>query len=243
MKRELRVKVEIWSDIVCPWCYIGKRRLETALDDFPHRDNVEIVYRSFQLDPSAEKHSGVSATDMLAKKYRVSRERAEAMNARVSALAAQEGLAYHLESARHANTLDAHRLIHFAASHGRQIEMKERLLRAYFAEGADVGDVETLVRLAAEIGLDAEVARESLETGAFVDAVRADERRAQMLGITGVPFFVIDEQYGISGAQPTEVFAQALREIWAESHPLMRVGTDGPDAGVCEGDACEVGQD
>ena len=237
------MKIEIWSDIVCPWCYIGKRRFESALATFPHRDDVEVVYRSFELDPSAEKKSGVSSTDMLAKKYRISRERAEAMNARVSALAAQEELDYHLESARHANTFDAHRLIHFAASHGRQIEMKERLMRAYFTESADVGDTDTLVRLAAEVGLNTGEAREALQRGAFADDVRADERRAQMLGISGVPFFVIDEKYGISGAQPTEVFAQALQAIWVESHPLIRAGAQLPDAGVCEGDVCELAQD
>lgn len=237
------MKIEIWSDIVCPWCYIGKRRFESALATFPHCDDVEVVYRSFELDPSAEKKSGVSSTDMLAKKYRISRERAEAMNARVSALAAQEELDYHLESARHANTFDAHRLIHFAASHGRQIEMKERLMRAYFTESADVGDTDTLVRLAAEVGLNTGEAREALQRGAFADDVRADERRAQMLGISGVPFFVIDEKYGISGAQPTEVFAQALQAIWVESHPLIRAGAQLPDAGVFEGDVCELAQD
>ena len=237
------MKIEIWSDIVCPWCYIGKRRFESALATFPHCDDVEVVYRSFELDPSAEKKSGVSSTDMLAKKYRISRERAEAMNARVSALAAQEELDYHLESARHANTFDAHRLIHFAASHGLQIEMKERLMRAYFTESADVGDTDTLVRLAAEVGLNTGEAREALQRGAFADDVRADERRAQMLGISGVPFFVIDEKYGISGAQPTEVFAQALQAIWVESHPLIRAGAQLPDAGVCEGDVCELAQD
>lgn len=237
------MKIEIWSDIVCPWCYIGKRRFESALATFPHRDDVEVVYRSFELDPSAEKKSGVSSTDMLAKKYRISRERAEAMNARVSALAAQEELDYHLESARHANTFDAHRLIHFAASHGRQIEMKERLMRAYFTESADVGDTDTLVRLAAEVGLNTGEAREALQRGAFADDVRADERRAQMLGISGVPYFVIDEKYGISGAQPTEVFAQALQAIWVESHPLIRAGAQLPDAGVFEGDVCELAQD
>lgn len=236
------MKIEIWSDIVCPWCYIGKHRFESALADFPHRDEVEVIYRSFQLDPTAESASGVSTTDMLARKYRISRERAEAMNARVSDLAAKEGLAYHLESARHANTFDAHRLIHVAAAHGRQIEMKERLLRAYFTASEDVGDVETLVRLATEVGLDADETRSALASGQFADAVRSDERRAQMLGITGVPFFAIDEQYGISGAQPTEVFSRALQEIWAETHPLICVGS-ASDAGLCEDDFCEVAQD
>ncbi|HKV85576.1 MAG TPA: DsbA family protein [Ktedonobacterales bacterium] len=210
--------VEIWSDVVCPWCYIGKRRFETALAQFPHRDEVEVTYRSFQLDPDAPSHSEGTITEALASKYGVSRAQAEAMNSRVSGIAAQEGLDYHLETARRANTFTAHRLIHFAGARGRQHEMKERLLRAYFTESADIGDIETLVRLAVEIGLEAEEVREALAGDAYADAVRADERRARMLGITGVPFFVIDEKYGVSGAQPAELFMDALTQAWAESH-------------------------
>jgi predicted DsbA family dithiol-disulfide isomerase len=234
------MQVEIWSDIVCPWCYIGKRRFEAALAEFPHRDEVEVTYRSFQLDPEAPRDSSGTVTEALAQKYGVSRAQAEAMNDRVSGLAAEEGLEYHLETARRANTSDAHRLIHFAAAHGRQGEMKERLLRAYFTESADIGDIETLAGLAAEIGLTADEARETLAGDIYADAVRADERRAKMLGITGVPFFVIDEKYGVSGAQPTELFADALAQAWAETHPLMRPASLAQDAGVCEGDICDM---
>lgn len=233
------MKVEIWSDVVCPWCYIGKRRFEAALAAFPHRDDVEITYRSFQLDPLAPAEPSMSVTETLAQKYGVSETQARAMNARVSALAAQEGLDYHLEGARHANTFDAHRLIHFAAAHGRQHEMKERLLRAYFTESATIGDRDTLARLATEVGLDERAAQEALSTDAYAQEVRADERRAQMLGITGVPFFVIEEKYGVSGAQPTEAFEEILNEVWTENHPLARP-RGAQNAEACDGDVCAV---
>jgi predicted DsbA family dithiol-disulfide isomerase len=162
------------------------------------------------------------------------------MNARVTGIAAGEGLEYHLEKARHANTDKAHRLIHLAASKGRQDAALERVMTAYFSEGEDIGETETLARLAAEAGLDADEARAALDGEAYTDAVRADERRARMLGINGVPFFVVDERYGVSGAQPTELFLQVLEETWAESHPLLKVTGASADADVCEGDNCAL---
>ncbi len=234
------MKVEIWSDVVCPWCYIGKRRFESALSEFPHRDDVEVSYRSFELDPTAQIDSGKSVTEMLAEKYGVSLAQAAAMNARVTGIAAGEGLEYHLEKARHANTVKAHRLIHLAASKGQQNAVLERVMTAYFSEGENVGETETLVRLAAEAGLDADEARAALDGDAFADAVRADERRARMLGINGVPFFVVDERYGVSGAQPAEMLLQVLEEAWAESHPLLKVIGASEDAAVCEGDNCAL---
>jgi predicted DsbA family dithiol-disulfide isomerase len=241
------MKVEIWSDVVCPWCYIGKRRFESALADFPHRDDIDVIYRSFELDPTAQTDAERSVTEMLAEKYGVSLAQATAMNARVTGIAAGEGLDYHLEKARHANTVKAHRLIHLAASKGRQNAMLERVMTAYFSEGEHVGDTETLVRLAADAGLDANEARTALESGAYADAVRADERRARMLGITSVPFFVVDQRYGVSGAQPAELLLQVLDEVWAESHPLRTaIGTpEGTpeDVNACEGEGCAVPQD
>ena len=234
------MKVEIWSDVVCPWCYIGKRRFESALSTFAHRDGVEVIYRSFELDPTAQVDSGKSVTERLAQKYGVSEEQAAAMNARVTGIAAGEGLEYHLEKARHANTVKAHRLIHLAASKGLQDAVLERVMTAYFSAGENIGETETLVRLAAEAGLDADEARAALEGDAYTDAVRADERRAQMLGINGVPFFVIDERYGVSGAQPTELFLQVLEETWAENHPLLKVTGASASADVCEGESCAL---
>jgi predicted DsbA family dithiol-disulfide isomerase len=234
------VKVEIWSDVVCPWCYIGKRRFESALAQFPQRGEVEITWRSFQLDPSALRDPDQTVTERLAGKYGVSLQQAAAMNERVSGLAAHEGLDYRLDQARGGNTFDAHRLIHLAASRGLQQEMEERLFHAYFTEGKAIGDVETLVALAAEVGLDTDEARTVLTGDAYADAVRADERRARVLGITGVPFFVLDEKYGVSGAQPAEVLREVLEQVWTESHPLITPqGADQP-ADACEGDACAL---
>ncbi|GHO83712.1 DsbA family oxidoreductase [Dictyobacter formicarum] len=236
------MKVEIWSDVACPWCYIGKRRFEAALAEFKHKDQVEVIWRSYQLDPSAPRTSDTKMTDVLAQKYGVSVQQAAAMNERVSTLAAEVGLDYHMDDIRHSNTFDAHRLIHLAASHNVQDAAKERLLKAYFTEGASIGDTETLVKLASEVGIDAEEARSVLAGNAYTDDVKADIERARMFGIEGVPFFAVDEKYGISGAQPTEVFKQALDQAWAESHPLIKVKSADADSGYCEGDNCVIPQ-
>lgn len=230
------MKVEIWSDVVCPWCYIGKRRFEAALDRFEHREDVEVVWRSFELDPSAERTGGPGgATERLATKYQVSVDQARQMQQRVADAAAGEGLEYQLAKAVPANTVDAHRVIHLAARHGLQGEMKERLLRAHFIEGEPVGEVDTLVTLAAEVGLDADEVRRTLESQELVEAVRADEAEARALGISGVPFFVIDRRYGVSGAQPSEHLLEALQTAWNESHPLAMVS---PAAGASDAEAC-----
>jgi predicted DsbA family dithiol-disulfide isomerase len=205
--------VEIWSDVVCPWCYIGKRRFEAALVDFPHE--VEYTWRSFELDPGAPPTREHSASEHLAAKYGMSLEQAQASHAQMTDLAAQEGLEYHLENARGGNSFDAHRLIHLAAAHGKQDEAKERLMRAYFTEGVAIGDREALVALAADIGLDPDEARSVLESDAYADAVRADEQLAHRIGINGVPFFVLDRRLGVSGAQPAEVLVQALEKACA----------------------------
>ncbi len=234
--------IEIWSDVVCPWCYIGKRRFEKALAQFPHRDAVTIRWRSFELDPSAPQQYAGTLNEMLAEKYETTAQQAARMNERVSGLAADEGLEYHLDQARPGNTFNAHRLLHFAAAHGAQEATTERLMRAYFTEGEAIGDTETLARLAAAAGLDADEARATLASEAYADEVRADEERAAMLGIHGVPFVAIDARYGVSGAQPTEVFLRALQTAWEASQPLTMVGdaAKGDDAGVCEDDNCAV---
>ncbi len=206
--------VEIWSDVVCPWCYVGKRRFEHALEQFPHRDQVELTWRSFQLDPSAPPERTRSGAEHLAAKYGMSVEQAEQSNAQMTELAAIEGLDYHLDRTRGGNSFDAHRLIHLAAVHDRQDEMKERLMRAYFTEGEPVGHRETLVRLAAEVGIDEVEARTALEGEAYADNVHADEELAARIGIRGVPYFVLDRRYGVSGAQPSELLLEALEKTW-----------------------------
>ena len=208
--------IEIWSDVVCPWCYVGKRRLEHALEQFAHRDQVELTWRSFQLDPSAPPQRTHSSAEHLAAKYGMSVEQARETNAQMTEMAAGEGLEYHLDRTRGGNSFDAHRLIHLAAAHGRQDEMKERLMRAYFTEGEPLGDKEILVRLASEAGVDAREARAALDGEAYADAVHADEELAARIGIRGVPFFVLDRRYGVSGAQPAELLLQALDQAWEE---------------------------
>lgn len=211
------MKVEIWSDVVCPWCYIGKRRFEAALDRFDHRGDVEVEFRSFELNPNAPTQEHGNLEEALARKYGLTLEQARAMNARVVDAAAGEGLQYRLDIAQRSNTFDAHRLIHLAAGEGRQPAMKERLMAAYFMEGRAIGDRDTLVALASEVGIDPERARAALDTQEFADEVRADEREAAELGITGVPFFVIDRRYGVSGAQPSELLLKALAAGWTEA--------------------------
>jgi predicted DsbA family dithiol-disulfide isomerase len=233
------MRVEIWSDVVCPWCYIGKRRFEAALDRFAHRDALDVRWRSFELDPHAPPRYAGTLDEMLARKYGVTPAQAAAMNARVTAMAATEGLEYHLDRARPGNTFDAHRLLHLAAARGRQGELKERLMNAYFTAGLPVGDAATLVRIAAEAGLDEAEARATLSGDAYAAEVRADEQRAAALGITGVPFFVVDERYGVSGAQPADVLLTALERAWASARPLAMVGTS-DDGNACDGDECAV---
>lgn len=202
--------VEIWSDVVCPWCYVGKRRFEHALERFAHRDDVELTWRSFQLDPTAPPERAVSSAQHLASKYGMTIEEAERSNVQMTELAASEGLEYHLDRTRGGNSFDAHRLIQLAKAQGLQDDMKERLMRAYFTEGAAIGDMGTLVRLASDVGVDAR----ELGGEAYADAVHADEELAARIGIRGVPFFVLDRRYGVSGAQPAELLLEALEKTW-----------------------------
>jgi predicted DsbA family dithiol-disulfide isomerase len=208
------MKIEIWSDVVCPWCYIGKRRLERALED--HAEPVEIVWRSFELDPSAPREPLDKLDEALAEKYGTSVDEARAMMDGMARTAAEEGLELNFDRARRGNTLDAHRLLHFAASRGLQSEMKERLFRAYMTEGRAISDREQLALLAADVGLDADEVRGVLETDRFEQDVRRDQARARQIGIRGVPFFVLDGRLAVSGAQPAHVFEGVLRQLEKE---------------------------
>jgi predicted DsbA family dithiol-disulfide isomerase len=212
--------VEIWSDVVCPWCYLGKRRFETAVSGFEHRDAVSVRFRSFELDPAAPVAVEGPAADRLASKYGISVEQAEASQAQLTAMAAAEGLEYHLDRTRGGNTFDAHRLLQLAAERDVQAAAKERLLRAYFTESEPIGDHETLVRLIAEAGVDPAEARAVLADDAYADAVRDDERLAQRIGIQGVPYFVLARRFGVSGAQPAELLLQALERTWEALTPV-----------------------
>jgi predicted DsbA family dithiol-disulfide isomerase len=235
------MKVEIWSDVVCPWCYIGKRRFETALARFDHRADVEVHWRSFELDPDAPSVREGDSVQRLADKFGMTRAQALAANARLTGMADAEGLEFHLDTARSGNTFDAHRVLHLAAEKGIQDTVKERFMRGYFTEGEPVGDHETLTRLAVDAGLDETDVKTVLTSDQYATDVTGDEQQAAAYGISGVPFFVVDGRYGVSGAQSPEVLLQTLRTAYAEANPLTMVtaNAEGSDA-ACEGDACAV---
>lgn len=233
------MQIEVFSDVVCPFCYIGKRRLEEALDGFGHADQVRVTYRSFQLDPSAPASSDLSLEHMLAQKYGQSLAQAAAMNNRVSDMAATVGLDFHLKDAHPANTFRAHRLLHFAATQDLGNELTERLMRGYFSEGVRIGDRDALLALAVEVGLTQADAAAVLDGNAFEAEVAADIELARAFGATGVPFFVFDRKYAISGAQETALFVDVLDKAWSDAQPLTLVGDP---AALCEDEACAVQQ-
>jgi len=237
------MRVEIWSDIACPWCYVGKARFENALEAFPHRDQVQVVHRSFELDPDRAKGDVQPVISMLTKKYGMSEAQAQAGEENLGAQATAEGLEYRTRGRDHGNTFDMHRLLHFAKEQGRQDELIQALYKANFAEERSLfseGD-ERLVELAVAAGLEAEGARKVLaDPAAYADEVRADEREAAQLGANGVPFFVLDRKFGVSGAQPAEVFTQALTQAWGERSPLKLIDEGGAEA--CGPDGCAVPQ-
>ncbi|MBY8885445.1 DsbA family oxidoreductase [Streptomyces sp. PTM05] len=235
------MRVEIWSDIACPWCYVGKARFDKALDAFPHRDEVEVVHRSFELDPGRAKGDTVAVLTMLTRKYGMTEEQARAGERDLGAQAAGEGLDYLTEGRDHGNTFDMHRLLHLARERGKQEELLALLYRANFADPRSVfADDERLVELAVAAGLDETEVRELLADQArYAEQVRADEREAAELGANGVPFFVLDRTYGVSGAQPPEVFTQALEQAWSARTPLTPITTPAT-AEACGPEGCAV---
>lgn len=226
--------LEIWSDIACPWCYVGKRRLEAALARFEHRDRVRITWRSFELDPSAPPvlDSGTSYAARLGRKYGKSTAEAQSMIDSMTDVARKDGLDFRFDIIAPGNTFHAHRLLHLATTQGRGDAAKERLFRAYFTEGRAMGDLETLRALGAELGLaDVDTV---LDSDMFAQDVRAEEADAQRLGIRGVPFFVMDRRLGVSGAQPAEVLLGALIEAW-KGLPEVASG----DGDTCGPEGCD----
>lgn len=238
--------VEIWSDIACPWCYIGKRRFAAALEQFEHRDHVRVTWRSFELQPDAEPstaHPGLTEAQLLSERKGMPLDQVQQMFAHVTGIAASVGLAYDFDRVVPANTFDAHRLVHVAAELGgasAAAEVVERLMSAHFEHGRVVDDPEVLVAVATEAGLDAVAVREALASDAGAGAVRADEAEAAALGIQGVPFFVADRRLGLSGAQPVEVFAQLLDQAWRDANPPLAIPTvaGAADAEACGPDGC-----
>jgi len=240
----MTLQIDIWSDIACPWCLIGKRRFDRALAAFPHRDQVSVTYRSFQLDPSLPESWDGTETDYLAQVKGLDPAQVRQMLAQVTSVAAEEGLHYDFDALVVANSLKAHRLLHAArrADEGGTgaavtVRLKEALLTGHFERGLDIGDDDSLVALAVDAGLPGAAAREALSDPALERAVQEDLAAARRLGIQGVPFYVLDGRYGISGAQPTEAFAQALAQVWAETHPLVGLGGKAP---ACGPEGCDV---
>jgi predicted DsbA family dithiol-disulfide isomerase len=236
---EPMMKVEIWSDYVCPFCYIGKRRFEAGLQQFSNKEEVEVVFKSFELDPNISRDGNPGTHDMLASKYGMSREQAVANTNNLTEQAKTLDLDYYMDRTIQTNTFDAHRLTHFAASKGKHAEMTERLLKAHFTDTLHIGNHDTLADLAAEVGLDRAEALRILTDGEYANEVRADEQEAGQLGVKGVPFFVINRKYAISGAQPSEVFLGALQKAWDEEHPLIVLGGSAEGA-VCADDGCAI---
>jgi predicted DsbA family dithiol-disulfide isomerase len=214
--------VHVWSDIACPWCYVGKRRLETALAAFAHRDAVQVRWRAFELDPAAPRirASELPYAERLAKKYGSSVQQAEQRLAHLAEIAGAEGLDLRFDRIRPGNTFDAHRLIALARARGVEGAAKERLMHAYFTDGLAVGDPGVLVRLGEEIGIGGAEVRDTVASDAYSEEVRADEELAHNLGISGVPFFVMGERLALSGAQAPSVLGEALEQAWTEASAI-----------------------
>jgi predicted DsbA family dithiol-disulfide isomerase len=240
------LQIEIWSDIACPWCYIGKRRFAAALEQFEHRDHVRVTWRSFELQPDAEPsaaHPGLTEAQLLSERKGMPLAQVQQMFAQVTSVAASVGLAYDFDTVVPANTFDAHRLVHVAGDLGGAdvaADVVERLMSAHFEHGRVIDDAEVLVEIAVAAGLDAEPVRAALASDAGAGAVRADEAEAAALGIQGVPFFVAGRKLGVSGAQPVEVFAQLLAQAWRDANPPLAIPTiaGAADAEACGPDGC-----
>lgn len=237
------MRIDIWSDVVCPFCLIGKRHLELALEQFEHRDDVEIIWHSFELDPNAPQVSEELLVDSIAKKYGISREQSMASQQDIAARAAAVGIIFDWENAKPGNAFNAHRLIHLAETHGLVDEAEERFKQAYFGEGQSIGETAVLRQLALDIGLPAPEIDEVLSSDKFAAEVRADEQAARELGINGVPYFLLENKWVINGAQPVELMLNGLRTVWNEIHqPKVTnlINVEGMDGGAAcaPGEAC-----
>ncbi len=231
------MNVEIWSDVMCPFCYIGKRKFEKALEQFPHKDEIKIIWKSFQLDPNTITDPSLNTIENLRLKKGWSKEQANETIAHVSDIAKKVGLNFNFDKAVVANSFDAHRLSHLAKKYNKQNELEEKLFSAYFTEGKNTADYETLLKIADEIGMDKIEASTVLKGNAFSNEVHQDVEQAQQIGVRGVPFFVLNQKYAISGAQESETFLQALLKAYDEIKPADLAGED---AAICGPDGCEI---
>ncbi|NBI29874.1 DsbA family oxidoreductase [Chengkuizengella marina] len=237
------MKIEVYSDFVCPFCYIGKRRLEEALERSSFKEKTEVTFKSFELNQNSPRDTDLSIHEIIANKYSISIEQAERSNEGIGKQAAAVGLDFRFDKMTPTNTFDAHRLAKYSSTKGKEAELTERLLKAYFTEGKHIGDHETLLEIVEEIELDREEAKAVLESDDYRDDVRRDESEAHNLGVQGVPFFVINNKYAISGAQPTEAFVEALNKVAAEEkegNTLQPLSSENADGMVCDENGCEV---
>jgi predicted DsbA family dithiol-disulfide isomerase len=250
MKRgEIKMKIEVWSDFVCPFCYIGKRRLETALNNFEHKDEVELVFKSFELDPSAKKKYGENINELIAQKYGITVEKAKESNDQLVEQAKAVGLKYNFDDLIPTNSFDAHRLAHYAKSEGKMNELAERIFKGYFVDSLNISDDKVLAALAGEVGLDSEKALRILESDQYSAEVRNDEESASKFRVGGVPYFVFDNKYAVSGAQPTDLFLDVLNKVKKEelSSPVIELVTKEKDqdketsnSGNCSDGKCRI---
>jgi predicted DsbA family dithiol-disulfide isomerase len=237
---ENQLKIQIWSDIMCPFCYIGKRRIEEALSLFDNKDSIAIEWKSFQLDPSFVATPNESIIDHLAEKYRKDTDWAQTMVDNMTENAKRSGLDFHFEKAILANSLHAHRLLHLAKKHNLSNELEELLFKAYLTDGKDVNDLKTLELLGLEVGLEKEAIENVLHSDLYANEVRQDQEQAQSIGVTGVPFFVFDNKYAVSGAQATDVFLKTLEKSWEEGNYKTKLQLQNTtDENSCGIDGCE----
>ncbi|MCF7925529.1 MAG: DsbA family oxidoreductase [Candidatus Izimaplasma sp.] len=231
------MKIELWSDFACPFCYIGKTRFENALAKFPHKEHVEVIYKAYQLNPNAPKKMTSSPAEAFAKGHGMTVDKAKERFTMFTENAKTVGLEYHYDVIQMTNTFDAHRLAKWANKQNKEPEITARFMKAYFTEGKNLSDVETLVELTKEIGLKGDKAREILNTDTYSDTVKSQITEGRQVGVQGVPFFVLNRKYGVSGAQQEEYFTQVLEKLWEEEKPLETIGDDG---NVCTEDKCEI---
>ncbi|GAB2688765.1 DsbA family oxidoreductase [Mucilaginibacter koreensis] len=221
------MKIEIWSDIQCPFCYIGKRRFEQALTEFEHRDEVDIQWKSFQLNPDLVTNTNININEYLAEAKGWTIDYAAQLNQQVTEMAAEVGLEYHMDDAVVANTFTAHQFAHAADENGKGNEAQELLFKAYFHEGKNIADTNVLIDIGEQLNLNTDTLRKDLAENIYADAVRRDMYEAQVLNIRGVPFFVLNDKYAVSGAQPSAVFLQALEKAYAEGLPALQADQEG----------------
>lgn len=232
------MEIEIWSDVVCPFCYIGKRHLEIAVEDLNLGENVNVVYKSFQLDPHLEPIEGKSLYQHLSDSKGMPVEQAKQLSESITERASAVGIEFNFDDAVVANTEKAHHLLHLAAQHGKQAEMKNHLLKAYFTDGKDLNKTEVLHELASELGYTSEEVTAALVSTDIETEIKRDQLEANQIGVRGVPFFVINRKYAVSGAQPIDTFKDVLQKVSAEESPLQHVGSSDADACDIDGQNC-----